>query len=350
VLLKHVPSLTVKSLRNTRWESRIKSVKAIRFQAPQLRSALADLHKSGDHDAKTKSDAKNLFDMLGSFEFLLGMVIWHDICFAVNMVSKKLQSATMCIDSTLQQIEGVIEFFAKYRNNGFASSLDIARRIALDMKIKPSFPVKRRASRKKQFDENDTDCIEEILEAEKAFEVNYFLVVVDIANASLKKRFEELNVFKSIFGFLLSSKTMKSLNDIELMKCCAKFAETFTKKDSSDVEVHEFFSGLRVLQMTLPNATMCAMEIFEFVRNVDCYPNVLVAYRILFTIPVTVASAERSFSKLKLLKNYLRSSMSQERLNGLATLCIEKNMLDQIDVDTIIDDFASRNARRSCFL
>jgi hypothetical protein len=53
VLLKHVPSLTVKSLRNTRWESRIKSVKAIRFQAPQLRSALADLHKSGDHDAKT---------------------------------------------------------------------------------------------------------------------------------------------------------------------------------------------------------------------------------------------------------------------------------------------------------
>jgi hypothetical protein len=90
-----------------------------------------------------------MFDMLGSFEFLLGMVIWHDICFAVNMVSKKLKSATMCIDSTLQKIEGVIDFFAKYRNNGFASSLYIARHIALDMKIKPSFPVKRRASRKK---------------------------------------------------------------------------------------------------------------------------------------------------------------------------------------------------------
>jgi hypothetical protein len=66
---------------------------------------------------------------------------------------------------------------------------------------------------------------------------------------------------------------------------------------------------------------------------------------------VTVASAERSFSKLKLLKNYLRSSISQERLNLLATLCIEKDMLDQIDVDTIIiDDFASRNVIRSCFL
>jgi hypothetical protein len=76
---------------------------------------------------------------------------------------------------------------------------------------------------------------------------------------------------------------------------------------------------------------------------VDCYPNISIAYRILFTMPVTVASAERSFSKLKLLKNYLRSTMTQQRLNGLATLCIEKKLLDDIDIDPIISDFASRN-------
>jgi len=64
-------------------------------------------------------------------------------------------------------------------------------------------------------------------------------------------------------------------------------------------------------------------------------------------MPVTVASAERSFSKLKLLKNYLRSTMSQERLNGLATLCIEKKLLDEIDIHAIINDFASRNVRRN---
>ena len=42
--------------------------------------------------------------------------------------------------------------------------------------------------------------------------------------------------------------------------------------------------------------------------------------------------------------------MSQERLNGLTILCIEKNMFENIDIDTIINDFASRNARRQCFL
>jgi hypothetical protein len=81
------------------------------------------------------------------------------------------------------------------------------------------------------------------------------------------------------------------------------------------------------LQITLPDRSISAMEIFEFVRRMDCYPNIFVAYRILFTIPITVASAERSFSKLKLLNNYLRSTMSQERLNGLASLYIEKKII-----------------------
>ena len=83
-------SLTVKSLSNTRWESRIKSVSAIRYQATELRSALSELRHSPDIEPKDKSDAKNLFDALGNFEFILGMVIWNDILFAVNKVSKKL--------------------------------------------------------------------------------------------------------------------------------------------------------------------------------------------------------------------------------------------------------------------
>ena len=105
-----------------------------------------------------------------------------------------------------------------------------------------------------------------------------------------------------------------------------------------------------MLQVMLPDDLLSAPEILQFVTALDCYPNVSVAYRILLTIPVTVASAERSFSKLKLLKNCLRSTMLQDRLNGLATCCIEKDMLDSIDLDIILNDFASRNARRRFFV
>ena len=50
----------------------------------------------------------------------------------------------------------------------------------------------------------------------------------------------------------------------------------------------------------------------------DAYPNVSVSYRILGTLSVSSASAERSFSKLKLIKNYLRSTIKKKRLSGLA--------------------------------
>ena len=171
--------------------------------------------------------------------------------------------------------------------------------------------------------------------------------MVDMAISSLESRFEELQSFKSIFGFLMSSATLKSLDSIKPRECCTTFASTFSFEGSCDVDLNDLISELRVLQLSLPDNPMTAMEIFEYVREVDCYPNISIAYRILFTVPVTVASAERTFSKLKLSRNYRRSTVSQERLNGLAILCIEKKLLDEINIDTMVTDFASKNVRRN---
>jgi hypothetical protein len=55
----------------------------------------------------------------------------------------------------------------------------------------------------------------------------------------------------------------------------------------------------------------------------NSYSMLVLAIVLLLTLPVTVATAERSFSKLKIIKNYLRSTMAQERLNALAVISIE---------------------------
>ena len=69
----------------------------------------------------------------------------------------------------------------------------------------------------------------------------------------------------------------------------------------------------------------------------------------MLTIPVAVASVERSFIKLKLLKSYLRSTMTQERLNDLAMIALESDMLEKIDYERIIEDFISKNAQKIKF-
>jgi len=55
-----------------------------------------------------------------------------------------------------------------------------------------------------------------------------------------------------------------------------------------------------------------------------------------------VATAERSFSKLKLMKTYLSNTMQQDWLSGLAILSIENAVARELDVSKIIDDFASQ--------
>jgi hypothetical protein len=166
---------------------------------------------------------------------------------------------------------------------------------------------------------------------------------------SLKNRFEEMKTFETNFGFLYDSRKLKSLDDNELKECCVKLHSNFSHDNSSDVDVDDLLSELRVL-FTLPTETMSTIDILKFFKDTDCYPNVSFAYRVLLEILMTVASAEKSFLKLKLIKTYLRCSMSQERLNSLTTLSIEKDMFENIDVDVILNDFASQNARRNHFL
>ena len=63
---------------------------------------------------------------------------------------------------------------------------------------------------------------------------------------------------------------------------------------------------------------------------------------------VSVASCERSFCKLKLNKNYLRSTMSDARLTNLGILSIERELADEIDFDDVISEFSVRKARKIC--
>ena len=68
--------------------------------------------------------------------------------------------------------------------------------------------------------------------------------------------------------------------------------------------------------------------------------------KLYLTVAVSVASCERSFSKLKLIKSYLRSNMGESRLSTLSTLSIESDLVETLPFDDIIFEFASIKARR----
>eukprot|EP00102_Acyrthosiphon_pisum_P009874 XP_003248780.1 PREDICTED: uncharacterized protein LOC100570249 [Acyrthosiphon pisum] len=78
----------------------------------------------------------------------------------------------------------------------------------------------------------------------------------------------------------------------------------------------------------------------------ESYPNIEIAIRIFLSKLITTASCERSFSKLKLIKTYLRSTMAQERLSSMAILSIETEIASKLDYEEVIDKFADTKARK----
>jgi len=94
---------------------------------------------------------------LGEFEFIVAIVIWYEVLYAVNLVSKHLQAKDMLIDVAIEKVQGLISFFQGYRETGFLPALEAAKGIALELDIGTTFRKKREIKRKRQFDENPDD-------------------------------------------------------------------------------------------------------------------------------------------------------------------------------------------------
>nr|KYP50523.1 hypothetical protein KK1_027679 [Cajanus cajan] len=163
---------------------------------------------------------------MNNFEFLLGMNIWYDILFAVNFVSKIMQSKDMHIDVAIDYLRGLIIYLKNYRKNGSASTLESTKEM-----------TKCKIHRKKHFVDIDSDEIAH--SAEDSF-------------------------------------NLKTLGKDELKKYCINIEKILSFENYSDID------GLDLFQI-----------------------HTLIAYRILLTLPVTIVTAEISFSKLKLIKSYL---------------------------------------------
>lgn len=89
------------------------------------------------------------------------------------------------------------------------------------------------------------------------------------------------------------------------------------------------------------------LEVINFIEpHKMVYTELYKTYQIACTIPVTTAENERSFSCMKRVKTYLRSSMDDNRLGDLATLSINRERTSKIDMDEMADKFDKTGNRR----
>lgn len=293
-------------------------------------------------DSETVSKCEALLKDIQTWSFLVSVIVWYNILYQINHISKLFQSPKISIETLKREMDGLGESLQEYRESGLKSAQTDAREMAEELKIEMTLPEQRQRTTTRR-------CLYEGREEtkftpEERFNRDFFLPLIDTALCSIRNRLAQTETYFGLYGFLYSLENMKkAVHERTLGISCQKM-EVETEDVGADLELE-----IRAAVKAFPDCISSPSEMLDYIHKenlLDCYPNLSIALRLLLTLPVTVASVERSFSALKLIKTYLRSTMAQERLSDLAVISIEQDVRRKLEMDDVITAFANAKARR----
>lgn len=146
-----------------------------------------------------------------------------------------------------------------------------------------------------------------------------FIQLIDKLTSALHQRHDMYKTTCHYFGFLTQLGKQTDITDIHKSACILQ------TKYSSDLDEQFPAELLHVLHFVKDAGSTSPLDLLILMKKNELssvFPNVDIARRIYLTLPVSNASGERSFSKLGLIKNRLRMTMSEHRLNHLTMLSL----------------------------
>ena len=273
-----------------------------------------------------------------SFNSVLLLTFWTKVLQCIEDRNIISQSSTISLDvqaANIKELEGEIALLRSSWNN----FLKEATAVATDM---GKIEVKTR-KRKRFFDEQQTET--EVQSPEDLFRDKVFNAAMDSIMPLLETRFQSMQQICSEFCVLWKFREMP---EDSIKEACKNLTEKY-KSDLTESLQDQILHIKKIYSATFKE-NLGSLDLLNAIYEMglqSIYGDLCILLRIFLSMPVTVAGGERAFSKFKLIKNYLRSKMSQERLNRLAMLSIE--LAKKLDFNDLIDDFATTKVRRMAF-
>jgi hypothetical protein len=180
---------------------------------------------------------------------------------------------------------------------GLSYQKKTAQKLCENVETQAVYKQSRVLKKSKQFDYecNDTRTISN----EQKFYQDYFLAVVNQATVSINKRFEQLSHHSENFGFLYNIENLKLCRDETLQKHCMDLEILLKDGENENCDLNgiELFDELKIFWRILykQKTSIECLDLIESIRG--SFPNIAIALRILLTLPITTASAERSSKK-----------------------------------------------------
>lgn len=310
----------------TRWSQHSESVSAFYKNFSAIADTLTDLQVG--MDTNTMSTASALQKAMMSFDFVISLCVVSGPLDFLNPLSDSMQDPNCDLVKASDHALSIHGLLGEKR-----SSIDYFNQLwqkSVELADQQNIPVGRPRVAARQVHRNNipADTLEDY------WRLNLYLPFMDHLLTELEDRLcNALPRMKA--QYLLSHKIAQLTPEI---------MEDIRNEYANFIDMDELDTELEVWRHRLSHGAV----VNNLVEGVDAtyqlLPNIHIIFKILLTMPVSTATAERSFSSLRRLKTYLRSTMSEQRLSGLALMHIHRS--HTIDIDKVLSDFDASGHRR----
>lgn len=353
--------MTPKRVSTTRWSSRKDSVFALSKNYITYKEVFFEMSIEND-------EAKGLLKRLSKLETARYIIFWNDILVKFDKISKKLQSVSCDLNTSIVLLKALKNFVQSKREKFTFYESEGKKLSGCD---KYEYEKSRQKTPNRRLNPLDYAQTPDVQHAHSdKFRIESYLPVIDQITVSLTNRIDAYKNVSEYFGFLSH---LDTISDEEIEESSKKLIEKYQDdlEDSLTDELIQFKEFVKEFLVREPaqdydndedkdkrknnkdkkaipklsyEARMYKLIIDKSLKEI--FPNVETLIKIYLVIMTTNCTCERAFSKLKIILSRLRVSMKEERLNSLTLLNIEHDILDTINFSEIIDDFAERKIRK----
>lgn len=339
-VLKQILQKSLGKFCETRWVERHNT--ALLF-AEKFQFIIDTLEKvSNWNDSVSAPKAEIYLKSLLSCQLLISLECVSHLFSLTLPLSVLFQKKTLDFKAANELVDDLLTVLKTERENvteAFHGMFEKVSVTAAELDIDIVLP--RRVGRQVHRDNHPSDSPEEY------FRVSIFIPMLDHIISDIESRFKketrdalELNVLLPDHILQLDSQTLSA----SLSKLWNKYAgllsqsNTYSSLQKFESEVKLWKEKCRRLDVNI--SVSGALKACDK----DVFPYCHILLKIFLSFASSNATSERSFSTLRRLKTWLRSTMTEDRLLGLALLHIHRDI--NVDIQKVIDRFASKKNRR----
>lgn len=317
----------------TRWTLRYSSLLSVMDNYNELMTFLSDFSKTEKNDAGSK--AKGFLKQLKSSDTYIMLKIVISIFKHMETTNTILQSKSLYFKLSLQILNTLEDTISSMRDP-FNILWKSTKNEWLDLKLDPPKESRKRKMPLK-YDDSTTESF--LFTPESKYNKIY-KEIIDHILSGLQLRFNsEVRIFLSDVEMFFIDPSISPQLICEFYKDDLNIDKLKLHRDM----FHDIIKGQGLNVSSFSDVLNIAKDKPYLVIHLT---ELRKCIQLILTVPVTTCTTERSFSMLRRLKNYMRSTMTQKRLNDLAVLNCHKTIVESLDLCKIGNTFINKCSTR----